>query len=191
MTTTIIAVPTIYIPPGCEVPSHCLCGKALPEPVREAIKKSLAAGLAREHKSCKALFAATPPALPAPSPEAPAFTTPPPARKPRSPAKAKKEIAIARAEEHADPKWLEDAHSALARVAARQERLTMDDVWAELERSGIPGPREPRASGAVVVNGVREGLIERVKGITAESQRESRNSGFLSVWRSLIFKPPA
>lgn len=59
---------------------------------------------------------------------------------------------------HSAP-WSAVARDALHAVARRQERVTSDDVWAELDAMGIARPIEGRAMGPVMVRGVREGVI--------------------------------
>lgn len=59
----------------------------------------------------------------------------------------------------ADPPWSSFANRALEAVARRQPVVTSDDVWAELERMGIPEPGEKRAIGPVMVAGTKAGLI--------------------------------
>lgn len=63
-----------------------------------------------------------------------------------------------RAEEHAQEEWKEDAARALRIVAARQDEITTDDVWAELD--AMAGKtHERRAMGPVMVQAAKDGLI--------------------------------
>ena len=58
-----------------------------------------------------------------------------------------------------DPPWRTFAARALLAVCRRQETVTSEDVWAELDRMGIPRPIEGRALGPVMMAALRDGLI--------------------------------
>lgn len=66
--------------------------------------------------------------------------------------------AISRVEAPAAP-WVAVALDTLRRLAVRHATLTSDDVWAELDREGVPRPGEGRAMGAVMKRAMKEGLI--------------------------------
>ena len=75
---------------------------------------------------------------------------------------AAKEEAITRVEANAEPGWLAAAWEALRDICAKHgqwARLTSDDVWIALSRSGVEAPHEPRAMGAVMRRAVAEGLL--------------------------------
>lgn len=75
---------------------------------------------------------------------------------------ALKEEAISRVEANASRAWLDAAWDALLRICAahgRHARLTSDDVWIALDRSGVAAPHEPRALGAVMRRAVAEGVL--------------------------------
>ena len=67
--------------------------------------------------------------------------------------------AIARVGVNADPKWLNAAHGIITELAFDKQRFTSDDVWAMLDKTGVPNPHEPRALGAVLKQVAKEGLI--------------------------------
>lgn len=195
MTTATATVPlTIYVPPGGEVPKYCVCGREIPDAKRKEFGDALAKGESRAHARCGAWFSPVPPA---PTPAAlvpkepePAFTTPPPtsprrARERR--AYVKTEEAIERAEAHADPVFLGEAGRAISDIATKQPTVTSDDVWDELDRRGVSGPREPRALGPVFRAAARSSVIKKTHR-TVDSRREQRNRGSVRVWESLIYK---
>lgn len=59
-----------------------------------------------------------------------------------------------------NPPWRVFADRALQSVAKTQSIVTSDDVWEELDRMGIPRPREGRAMGPVMMAAVRDGTLE-------------------------------
>jgi hypothetical protein len=65
---------------------------------------------------------------------------------------------IARAELAAMP-WGAVAFDVLVEILPSLTTLTSEDVWAELDRRGIPRPAEGRAMGAVMQRAIRAGLI--------------------------------
>jgi hypothetical protein len=82
----------------------------------------------------------------------------------------------------ADSAWMDGAHQALAQLAATQEFITSDDLWAALS---MP-PRESRMIGNALARAQNSGLIER----TAEhrpSTRPENHARPVRVWRSLRF----
>lgn len=70
------------------------------------------------------------------------------------------EQAVARLDS-SDAAWLEHADRAFDQVARRQGRLTVNDVWSELERVNAPQPHDTRAMGAAVKRAIRRGAIHR------------------------------
>lgn len=58
-----------------------------------------------------------------------------------------------------DPPWKAFALQALEKVARRQDELSSEDVWEELEIMGIPKPSEGRAMGPVLMAAVKSGWI--------------------------------
>lgn len=90
--------------------------------------------------------------------------------------------AIARVERHADPAWLASARSTLRHLCARQFYLNSDSLWLALEQAGVPMPHEPRALGAVMRWGVREGLI-KATGEYEPSWREACHQRPIMRWR--------
>lgn len=188
-TTTATAVLTIYIPPGGEVPEHCVCGRKIPEAARKLISTALAAGKVREHSACKTIFSA----VAAPEPE-PTFTTAPP---PRASRRDRKRLGREGAEEgkkraraHVDPKFWEEALVVVETIARRQQMLTSDPVWDEIDRLGITGPHEPRVMGAIMEEAARRGWIELpTPEIAVKSIRPERHRGWVGVWKSMIYAP--
>ena len=62
------------------------------------------------------------------------------------------------AEQHADTEWRTTAEAILFRYAAGARPFTTDDLWAELERTGVT-THEPRALGAIVRRASTVGTI--------------------------------
>ncbi len=96
---------------------------------------------------------------------------------------AARDEAMARVESHS-PHWRVFADLALRAVARRQDRLTSEDVWRELDRQGIPRPPEPRALGVVMRNGIRSELI-RPDGWTTSTDPNS-HADPMRTYRSLV-----
>lgn len=85
----------------------------------------------------------------------------------------------------ADPPWSSFANRALQAVARRQPVVTSDDVWAELERMGIPSPGEKRAMGPVMVAGTREGWITPLGYTTGTNPKH--HADVMRTYRSQVF----
>jgi hypothetical protein len=96
---------------------------------------------------------------------------------------ALREEALARVREHADPGWYERALAALHALAGRQGTVTADDLWALVEP-----PREPRALGAVLREGRRNGWVVPTEK-TVKSARAANHARPIRVWRSLVCGP--
>lgn len=81
----------------------------------------------------------------------------------------------------ADQKWMQRAVEEITRIAATQETITSDDVWATL-----PAPRESRMMGNAFTRARDLGVIETT-GTHRASQRTSENhSRPIQIWRSVI-----
>lgn len=85
-------------------------------------------------------------------------------------AERRRDQQMGRAHAAAPPGWKDQVRHALWEVAKRGDPFTVDDVWAELERRGVPTPQEPRALGPVVSKALRSGVI-RDTGQMAKSVR--------------------
>lgn len=82
----------------------------------------------------------------------------------------------------ADSAWMDGAHKALAELAAAQEFITSDDLWAALT---MP-PRESRMIGNALARAQSSGLIERTRE-HRPSTRPENHARPVRVWRSLRF----
>ncbi len=89
--------------------------------------------------------------------------------------------AIRQVDEHADEEWKDRADATLKGIALRQEILTPDDLWDEIER-----PREPRASGPVFLRARRAGWIEPT-GRVVRSRNVKQHRNIITEYRSLIY----
>lgn len=90
--------------------------------------------------------------------------------------------AINKVQRNADPAWLASAYSVLRDLCARQFYCNSDQVWAALEARGVSTPHEPRALGAVMRQGVRDGLIEAT-GEWVPSERAECHGRPIQKWK--------
>jgi hypothetical protein len=86
----------------------------------------------------------------------------------------------------ADSVWMEGALETIARLAATQETMTADDVWAELQ---MP-PREPRMIGNALDRARGLGLIEATDEHRPSKRKNNNHSRPIRVWRSLTPEQP-
>ena len=95
-----------------------------------------------------------------------------------------RERAIEVVEQNADEEFRHGAIELLYSLSRSHRELTSDDLWGQLHLHGIPRPREPRAMGAIMREGVRRGWIQPTdKHIL--SKRPACHRRPLRVWRSL------
>jgi hypothetical protein len=87
---------------------------------------------------------------------------------------------------HADPEWKAAAEAAGRRIAARQPEFTTDDVWAALDREGVPKPRERRAMGPVMMALRRDKIIAATNRFDT-TERPIAHAANVRIWRSLIY----
>ncbi len=99
-------------------------------------------------------------------------------------AEAIKQGAIARVGRHADPGWKVRAMLAVRRIALVMAIFTADDVWDFMGDDTCPG--DPRAMGAVLQKMAKKGVCGST-GTSRKSIRKSRQRGYVTVWRSLIY----
>lgn len=102
------------------------------------------------------------------------------------PAAVNRERAIQAVDEHAAPDWRQAARAAVERLAGALDTLTVDDVWAELERTD-PDVRthQPSAMGPVMRWAVTHGLLERTA-VTVSTSRRPQHHGELRVYASRV-----
>lgn len=81
----------------------------------------------------------------------------------------------------ADSVWMDGAVETIARLAAAQETMTGDDVWAEIQ---MP-PREPRMIGNALNRARGLGLIEPTDEHRPSERKSNNHSRPVRVWRSL------
>lgn len=89
--------------------------------------------------------------------------------------------AIDLVDEHADETWKTEANRLMFRFAAGARPFTADDLWAELQRSGVT-THEPRALGAVFRRAARDGIITPI-GYKASTRPECHGRP-VRVWVS-------
>ena len=93
---------------------------------------------------------------------------------------AETQLALQLVDEHADPRWKEDALEAIRQTAETMPAFISDDVW---ER-GLRQTREDRALGPVFMRAKRLGWIEKTDYVRPSVR--SHLSG-KPVWRSLLY----
>lgn len=93
--------------------------------------------------------------------------------------------ALARVEVNADEAWLASAREAVLVTARAVEEFTTDRVWWQLDRWGVPPPREPRAMGAVMRGAVAAGVVRGTDRVVKTSRPEAHKRP-IPVWRSLV-----
>jgi hypothetical protein len=101
-------------------------------------------------------------------------------------AKAAKDEAMKRVEDHASPEWLAFAKKMLRSVAETMPEFTTDD----LVRSGLTKPREPRAFGPIMLWGAKRNIIMKTDRMRKSTQ-VTNHMRPLAIWQSRIYKPPA
>lgn len=94
---------------------------------------------------------------------------------------------ITKVEQNADPEWVENARTALLRVACTKAELMSDDVWEEL--GGTAGTHEPRALGSIIRFGRRTGWLDST-GRQAISTRVVNHGRPAAVWASTLYVDP-
>lgn len=99
----------------------------------------------------------------------------------RAEGERRRDESMVQVDEHADPDWKTAAKTMLKTLAAHQEFVTSDDLWA----SGLPKPREPRAAGPIFRWAATHGLIED-SGRTILTAQANSHRAPIRVWRSLI-----
>lgn len=94
-------------------------------------------------------------------------------------ARAARDVALDRVD---DPPWRAFADRAIAAVAARRNTVTSEDVWAELDRMGIPRPAEARCMGPAMVAAVKAGLLATMGFTTGTNPKH--HADVMRVYRS-------
>ena len=87
-----------------------------------------------------------------------------------------------RAADNADEEWHRKAIAFVTRYARTSEEVFCDDLW----NAGLPVPRELRALGSVMMQCVRDGVMERTGRYRASTLYS--NVAPKPVWRSLVFE---
>lgn len=96
-------------------------------------------------------------------------------------ARAGRDAAIQRVDDHADPEWKDLAFDALVKCAMMHETLTAYDIWHYVDK-----PLEPRANGPLMLRGKREGIIAPTEEFR-QTGGTVRHAGPARVWKSLVF----
>lgn len=99
-----------------------------------------------------------------------------------TPAKAARDEAMQRVDDHAEEDWQTRALDALHTIALRQRTLLANDVWELVER-----PHEPRATGPLMMKAKKEGWIEATDSYMPVPSVKS-HAAPVRVWRSLIYR---
>jgi len=106
--------------------------------------------------------------------------------------RARRDEAIAKVEEHAEPSWIGAARGALIAVATKNRHFTADDVAEELASLDLPVEKpytirthEPRAMGAIFLWAKREKIAEPTSDFVP-TRRAQGHAGPRRVWKSLV-----
>ena len=84
-----------------------------------------------------------------------------------------------------DPPWRHFAELALLAVAKARVTVCSDDIWAELDRMGIPRPIEGRAMGPVMMNAVRDGTL--LPAGFASGRNPKHHADVMRLYQSTIY----
>lgn len=96
-------------------------------------------------------------------------------------ARAERDEAMARADEHADTQWRIEAERIVFTYAQRHTPFTSDDVMDALDAIGLVA-HEPRALGPVMNRAIRSQWIER----TGYVQSRRRHASPIAQYRGLL-----
>lgn len=87
--------------------------------------------------------------------------------------------------------WIKGVFGIMLRVARKNKQFTMDDIWAELDKSYTKGDLQDisidhRILGPMLRHLVREGLID-ASGYYVKSTRVGGGSRPITVWTSHLY----
>lgn len=102
--------------------------------------------------------------------------------RPATEAKAARDEALRRVDEHIPRAWRQKALAAVRLACVELDEWTVDDVW---ERLDAGRPPEGRAMGAVILQAARWGWCERTDRYRASSQPKC-HANPRRVWRSKL-----
>jgi hypothetical protein len=94
----------------------------------------------------------------------------------------RRDEALRRVEQHADPQWSDKALQAARLACSFGAEFSTDEVWSLLEAAGVSPPREPKAMGAIMRKAGRLGLCEATER-TKISTRPDCNARPVRIWR--------
>lgn len=97
--------------------------------------------------------------------------------------------AVALVGEAADSTWTQAAIAAAEKMVQTRSTFTTDDIWEELEGSGLT-THERRAMGAIMLKLRRRGLVRHTDR-TRKSSRPVNHYRPLTVWESTLLVPDA
>lgn len=101
-------------------------------------------------------------------------------------ARRQRDAALERVEDHAGEEWKDAALRAVEAAAHARREFIVDEVWRFLPAT-VPGPREGRAMGPVMLRARRAGLI-RATEMFRPSERVTSHMVPRRVWRSCVFQ---
>ena len=108
---------------------------------------------------------------------------------PRDEGEEGKQEGMNRAENNASSEFREAAEASVYQYALHNPEVTVNDMWDGLQALGV-GTKENRASGPVMTRCAKRGWIEKTDRV-GRTNRASRHSGDVAIWRSLIFQQEA
>ena len=110
-------------------------------------------------------------------------------RDPRDEGESGKQEGMNRVENNASSEFREAAEASVYQYALHNPTVTVNDMWDGLQALGV-GTRENRASGPVMTRCAKRGWIEKTDRV-GRTNRATRHSGNVAIWRSLIFQQEA
>lgn len=104
-------------------------------------------------------------------------------------AKAARDEAMSRVEEHATPGWSETMFEIVVEVALRHKQFTSDDVHDLAVKRGVwDGTHDLRALGPVILRAAKAEACVKANIASVPSRRASLHASPRAVWDSLIYE---
>jgi len=98
-------------------------------------------------------------------------------------ARAARDDAMSRVDEHAPDAWKIEADAAIVWLARTRAEFTTDDVWQYLADGDVPMPPEPRALGPRMLAAAKRGVVGRTDRVVT-CKRPERHGAPIRVWSS-------
>jgi len=101
-------------------------------------------------------------------------------------ARVEGEAGLAKAEDHSGSEWVDYAYEFLCGYCRRHREVFPPDLW----EAGLEVPSSPRAMGAVMQRGIREGIIRPIiwRGMICCKTNPYRHNATTPVYESIEYK---